>query len=79
MAHGISPLAGLLFFPAGNLSQIVRAAEQAGAAREEVIRALTVSVAYDPARPAWKRDSFFRRYAAAASTAAAGPTAAATP
>jgi Zn-dependent M28 family amino/carboxypeptidase len=30
---------------------------------EEVIRALTVEVADDPHRPAWKQDSFFRRYA----------------
>jgi len=35
----------------------------AAAAYEEVIRALTVQVADDPRRPAWKRDSFFRRYA----------------
>jgi Zn-dependent M28 family amino/carboxypeptidase len=33
------------------------------AAYEEVIRALTLNVANDPARPAWKQDSFFRRYA----------------
>ncbi|HEY1313186.1 MAG TPA: M28 family metallopeptidase [Steroidobacteraceae bacterium] len=32
---------------------------------EEVIRALTIAVADDPVRPAWKQDSFFRRYAAA--------------
>jgi Zn-dependent M28 family amino/carboxypeptidase len=36
----------------------------AAAAYEEVIRALTVQVADDPDRPAWKQDSFFRRYAA---------------
>jgi Zn-dependent M28 family amino/carboxypeptidase len=30
---------------------------------EEVIRALTIEVANDTARPAWKPDSFFRRYA----------------
>jgi Zn-dependent M28 family amino/carboxypeptidase len=30
---------------------------------EEVIRALVVEVANDPVRPAWKPDSFFRRYA----------------
>jgi Zn-dependent M28 family amino/carboxypeptidase len=34
------------------------------AAYEEVIRALTIEVANDPSRPLWKRDSFFRRYAA---------------
>jgi Zn-dependent M28 family amino/carboxypeptidase len=33
---------------------------------EEVIRALTVEVADDPSRPAWKQDSFFRRYATSA-------------
>jgi len=39
----------------------------AAAARyEEVIRALTVAVADDPRRPAWKQDSFFRRYATTA-------------
>jgi Zn-dependent M28 family amino/carboxypeptidase len=38
----------------------------AAAAYEEVIRALTVAVANDPTRPAWKQDSFFRRYAASA-------------
>jgi Zn-dependent M28 family amino/carboxypeptidase len=39
----------------------------AAAARyEEVIRALTIAVADDPRRPAWKQDSFFRRYATAA-------------
>jgi Zn-dependent M28 family amino/carboxypeptidase len=30
---------------------------------EEIIRALTVTIANEPARPAWKPDSFFRRYA----------------
>jgi hypothetical protein len=30
---------------------------------EEVIRALVVEVANDAARPQWKQDSFFRRYA----------------
>jgi Zn-dependent M28 family amino/carboxypeptidase len=35
----------------------------AAAAYEEVIRALTIEVANDPIRPAWKQDSFFRRYA----------------
>jgi hypothetical protein len=35
----------------------------AAAAYEELIRALTVEIANDPARPAWKPDSFFRRYA----------------
>jgi Zn-dependent M28 family amino/carboxypeptidase len=34
------------------------------AAYEEVIRALILNVANDPVRPAWKQDSFFRRYAA---------------
>jgi hypothetical protein len=37
------------------------------AAYEEIIRALTIEVADDPVRPAWKPDSFFRRYAAGAS------------
>jgi Zn-dependent M28 family amino/carboxypeptidase len=35
----------------------------AAADYEEVIRALTIAVANDPVRPAWKQDSFFRRYA----------------
>jgi Zn-dependent M28 family amino/carboxypeptidase len=30
---------------------------------EEVIRALVIEIANDPKRPAWKKDSFFRRYA----------------
>jgi len=38
----------------------------AAATYEEVIRALTVEVADDPNRPAWKLDSFFRRYATSA-------------
>jgi Zn-dependent M28 family amino/carboxypeptidase len=35
----------------------------AAAQYEELIRALTIAVANDPTRPAWKSDSFFRRYA----------------
>jgi Zn-dependent M28 family amino/carboxypeptidase len=35
----------------------------AAAAFEEVMRALTIEVATNPQRPAWKQDSFFRRYA----------------
>jgi Zn-dependent M28 family amino/carboxypeptidase len=38
----------------------------AAAAYEELIRALTIQVANDPVRPAWKPDSFFRRYATSA-------------
>lgn len=38
----------------------------AAAAFEEVVRDLTVAVANDPQRPAWKQESFFRRYAARA-------------
>jgi Zn-dependent M28 family amino/carboxypeptidase len=38
----------------------------AAAAYEEVIRGLMVAVANDPARPQWKQDSFFRRYAVTA-------------
>jgi Zn-dependent M28 family amino/carboxypeptidase len=38
----------------------------AAATYEEVIRALTVAVADDPNRPAWKPGSFFRRYAVSA-------------
>jgi Zn-dependent M28 family amino/carboxypeptidase len=30
---------------------------------EDIVRALTISVADDPQRPQWKPDSFFRRYA----------------
>jgi Zn-dependent M28 family amino/carboxypeptidase len=35
----------------------------AAGAFEEVMRGLTMAVANDPQRPAWKQDSFFRRYA----------------
>jgi len=35
----------------------------AAAQYEEIIRALMLTVANDPHRPAWKSDSFFRRYA----------------
>jgi len=38
---------------------------KAAAGYEEVIRALAITIANDPVRPAWKQDSFFRRYAAA--------------
>lgn len=49
--------------PSDDASQPVDLATAAG--YEEVIRALTLSVANDPVRPAWKQDSFFRRYAGA--------------
>jgi hypothetical protein len=39
---------------------------KAAAGFEEVMRALTVQIANDPRRPAWKSDSFFRRFAKAA-------------
>jgi Zn-dependent M28 family amino/carboxypeptidase len=39
---------------------------EAAAGFEEVMRGLTVQVANDPRRPAWKSDSFFRRFAKAA-------------
>jgi Zn-dependent M28 family amino/carboxypeptidase len=48
--------------PSDDANQPVNLATAAG--YEEVIRALTVAVADDPRRPAWKQDSFFRRYAA---------------
>jgi Zn-dependent M28 family amino/carboxypeptidase len=48
--------------PSDDANQPVNLATAAG--YEEVIRALTLDVANDPARPAWKQDSFFRRYAA---------------
>jgi len=48
--------------PSDDTNQPVNLA--AAAEYEEVIRALTVAVADDPRRPAWKPDSFFRRYAA---------------
>ena len=35
----------------------------AAAGFEEVMRGLTVQIANDPRRPAWKQDSFFRRFA----------------
>jgi hypothetical protein len=38
----------------------------AAAGFEEVMRALTVQVANASRRPAWKSDSFFRRFAKAA-------------
>jgi Zn-dependent M28 family amino/carboxypeptidase len=49
--------------PSDDVNQPVNLATAAG--YEEVIRALTIAVANDPARPAWKQESFFRRYAAA--------------
>jgi Zn-dependent M28 family amino/carboxypeptidase len=54
--------------PSDDASQPVNLATAAG--YEEVIRALTITVANDSARPAWKQDSFFRRYAAARPSAA---------
>jgi Zn-dependent M28 family amino/carboxypeptidase len=52
--------------PSDDANQPVDLATAAG--YEEVIRALTISVANDPVRPAWKPDSFFRRYAAGGAT-----------
>jgi Zn-dependent M28 family amino/carboxypeptidase len=49
--------------PSDDVNQPVDLAAAAG--YEELIRALTVAVANDPRRPAWKQDSFFRRYATA--------------
>jgi Zn-dependent M28 family amino/carboxypeptidase len=49
--------------PSDDGNQPVNLATAAG--YEEVIRALTIAVADQPVRPAWKQDSFFRRYAAA--------------
>jgi hypothetical protein len=49
--------------PSDDSNQPVDLAAAAG--YEELIRALTVAVANDPRRPAWKQDSFFRRYATA--------------
>jgi Zn-dependent M28 family amino/carboxypeptidase len=51
--------------PSDDAKQPVNLAAAAGF--EEVIRALTVAVANNAQRPAWKQDSFFRRYAAPAS------------
>jgi Zn-dependent M28 family amino/carboxypeptidase len=48
--------------PSDDANQPVDLATAAG--YEEVIRALTIEVADDPARPAWKQESFFRRFAA---------------
>jgi Zn-dependent M28 family amino/carboxypeptidase len=39
---------------------------EAAAGFEEVMRGLTLQIANDPRRPAWKSDSFFRRFAKAA-------------
>jgi Zn-dependent M28 family amino/carboxypeptidase len=50
--------------PSDDVSQPVNLATAAG--YEEVIRALTIAVANDPTPPAWKQDSFFRHFAAAA-------------
>jgi Zn-dependent M28 family amino/carboxypeptidase len=49
--------------PSDDANQPVDLATAAG--YEEVIRALTLTVANDSARPAWKQESFFRRFAAA--------------
>ena len=57
--------------PSDDVNQPVSLATAAG--YEEVIRALTLMVADDPVRPAWKPDSFFRRYAAAGPSGAAAP------
>jgi Zn-dependent M28 family amino/carboxypeptidase len=51
--------------PSDDLNQPVDLS--AAALYEEVIRGLMVSVAQNPERPQWKQDSFFRRYAQAAS------------
>jgi Zn-dependent M28 family amino/carboxypeptidase len=50
--------------PSDDANQPVDLAAAAG--YEEVVRALTIEVANDPVRPAWKQDSFFRRFAASA-------------
>ncbi len=61
--------------PADDVHQPVDLAAAAG--YEEVMRALAISVADAPNRPAWKPDSFFRRFAAPApanaTTAAVAP------
>jgi Zn-dependent M28 family amino/carboxypeptidase len=46
--------------PSDDANQPVDLATAAG--YEEVIRALTIEIANDPVRPAWRQDSFFRRY-----------------
>jgi Zn-dependent M28 family amino/carboxypeptidase len=51
--------------PSDDANQPVNLATAAG--YEELIRALIIEVANDPKRPQWKQDSFFRRYADAAS------------
>jgi Zn-dependent M28 family amino/carboxypeptidase len=50
--------------PSDDTNQPVDLATAAG--YEEVVRALTIEIANDPVRPAWKQDSFFRRFAAGA-------------
>jgi Zn-dependent M28 family amino/carboxypeptidase len=50
--------------PSDDTNQPVDLAAAAG--YEEVVRALTIEVANDPIRPAWKQDSFFRRFAPSA-------------
>ena len=50
--------------PSDDADQPVNLATAAG--YEEVIRALVIEVADNPARPQWKQDSFFRRYAESA-------------
>ena len=52
--------------PSDDANQPVDLATAAG--YEEVIRALLIEVANDAARPQWKQDSFFRRYAEGAGT-----------
>jgi Zn-dependent M28 family amino/carboxypeptidase len=49
--------------PSDDASQPVDLSAAAGF--EEVMRGLTVQIADDPQRPAWKQDSFFRRFATA--------------
>jgi Zn-dependent M28 family amino/carboxypeptidase len=47
--------------PSDDLAQPVN--RESAAVYEEIIRQLLVSITDTPARPAWKPDSFFRRYA----------------
>ena len=50
--------------PSDDANQPVDLAAAAG--YEEVVRTLTVEIANNPIRPAWKQDSFFRRFSAGA-------------
>jgi len=57
--------------PADDINQPVDLAAASGF--EEMMRRLTLAVANDPKRPAWKEDSFFRRFSTPEAQVSSGP------